>query len=625
MLDTSVEFPVRAQALISLAWSGSRLDGLLDRLQAVDSSEWQHWVPVLRIIASVTPFAAAIPVLEEALASGDDRRDVLLPPIISRQGQAPGPNVTAALLQALGHRNPWVRLSAATTLARRRDRAALPRLIERYGQEQTSEVQAVLATSILASGAGSTADLAARTGTPATDLWWCVLAHRTRDATAADRLVSLATDPAQLWQVRRAAIAAAGRLPYEAALLRIEPSVMAERSPLTLDHHRSLLAHDAIAAIIPEASWGLGQFYQGDRAGFVGCFEPYFEGSWRRTLDPTGLPSATDAACWLYDALVGGGSPKSAALDQLLNSLHGPLLQAAVLRSLRLCARPDRIDAHLAAAGHVWLALRALLERSKFPERGPALGQRLQALVAGAAWADDRAVNELLNQLATSSVASGGAGPAVVPALTPAPLATPALTYLAAVRLLSGGACQMGPSVLESPTDDECKTLIGLADPAKDPERGETTFAPAVAFTKEGHQVAQRRTTHRGGPSLPDRLRPAIVAANRFGLPIPWHAERLEGPFGETYASDLLACLAAQGDDARFYAVLAQAEEMLIPALCQKAHVLSAQLKIDARLIPTLTRFLAVGGDDLFEGLCILAKRIDEPEILPILEGLLHR
>jgi hypothetical protein len=75
----------------------------------------------------------------------------------------------------------------------------------------------------------------------------------------------------------------------------------------------------------------------------------------------------------------------------------------------------------------------------------------------------------------------------------------------------------------------------------------------------------------------------------------------------------------------RFYAALAEAEETLMPVLCQKSQVLSTQFEIDGRLIPTLSRFLAVGGDDVFEGLCVLAKRIDIPEILPILEGLLHR
>ena len=628
VLDRATEPTVRSQALISLALSGSRLDGLLARLQTMDSSDWSRWSPVLRIIAIVTPFAAAIPMLEEALASDDDSGATLLPSIIARQGQQPGHNVTGALLQALAHRNPIVRVSAANTLARRRDRAALPRLIERYGQEKVPEVQAILATTILASGAMSTADLAARTGAPSIDLWWCILAHRTRDLSAADRLVSIATDPSQPWQVRRAAIAAAGRLPYEAALAHIEPSVMAERSPFTLDHNRHLMAHYAITAIIPEAVRGLRQFYQDDRAGFVGCFEPCFEVFWKNALDPTSLPSGKDVAGWLHDVLVRECGTDSAALDQLINSLHIPLLQGAVLRSLRLCRRPDRIDTILAATNHVWVAVRALLERSKFLERGPALGQRLQALVAGAAWADDRVVNDLINRLATSPVANVGSGPTTTPAPPPLPLVASPLSYQTAVRLLSGGTADPLPAgalVLQPLTVEECENLIDLADPAKDPERGEIVFTPAVAFTMEGHQVTQRRTTYRGGLFLPDRLRPAIAAANRFGLPIPWHAEQLEGPLCETYASDFLACLTDQGDDARFYAALAEAEEMLMPELCKKANELSSQLEIDLRLIPTLTHFLSVGGDDIFEGLCILAKCIDTPEIQPILEGLLHR
>ncbi len=62
-----------------------------------------------------------------------------------------------------------------------------------------------------------------------------------------------------------------------------------------------------------------------------------------------------------------------------------------------------------------------------------------------------------------------------------------------------------------------------------------------------------------------------------------------------------------------------------MPVLCQKAYVLSAQLVIDVRLVPALARFLHAGGDDFFEGLCILAKCIDGLEIQPILAGLLHR
>lgn len=628
VLDQAAEFSVRLQTLIQLSWSGRQLDDLLNRLQESDPSNWPRWSGALRLITSLTPFAAALPLLESALASQDDKEVAQIPAIIARQGQALGANATVVLLQALSHRSPQVRLSAALALARRRDRSALLRLIECYGQEATPELQTILATAVIASGARSTADLAGHAGAPAIDLWWCILAHRTRDIGAAHRLVSIATDPRQLWQVRRAAITAAGRLPYEAALVRIEPTVMAEQSPFTLDHHRSLLAHCVMAHIAPLAAWDLERSYQGDRTGFVNCFASYFEENWSGTLDSTGLPSGEDAAGWLYDMLACEDGQDCSSVDQLLNSLHLPLLQAAVLRSLRLCGCPERIDVQLGAARHVWLAFRALLERSKFAERGPVLGQRLHTLVAGAEWADDRVVKEYLHRLGASTEMAAGEQPTAVSALVPKKEECSPLNFQTVVHLLSGSAVNALPDrpiVLEPITAEECQILIGLADPAKDLERGVKVFTSAVSFTKEGHQVAQCQTTYSGGPSLPDRLRPAIVAANWAGLPISWHAKLLEGPLGESYAAKFLECLAAQDDAARFYVALAEAEQVLMPVLCQKAYVLSAQLVIDVRLVPALARFLHAGGDDFFEGLCILAKCIDDPEIQPILAGLLHR
>jgi hypothetical protein len=550
VLDQTAEFSDRGQALITLACAGRGLDNLLDHLRAADPANWPRWAPILQIIATVTSFAAATGVLGEALASGE-RGVTWLPSIIVRQAGTPGHEVTAVLLQAMSHRDLWVRRSAAEALAHRRDRAALPQLIERYGEEEVAVVKESLATAILASGATSASDLAARSNTVATDLWWCVLAHRTRDVGGAQRLVSIALTSTQSWQVRRAAIAASGRLPYETALARIELSVMAERS--------------------------------------------------------LSVPTAP---------------------DQMLNYPAELLLQAAVLRALRLCGRPDRIEAHLATGDNAWLATKALLELSKLPERGSVLGHRLQNLIEGKTWADDRAVNELVRELATAPSVNTSSQQAAARLIATTLVATPTLTYEAAARLLFGGASDplpSGPLVLAPLTSEECKRLIVLADPAKDPERGETIFISAVSFAKDGHQVSRRQTTHRGGPSLPDRLRPAIAAANRFGLPIPWHTARLDGPLGEAYAFEFLACLAAQRDDVRFYAALDEAEDPLMPVLCQKAQELSTQFKIDGRLIPAFTRFLSVGGDDLFKGLCVLAKCIDAPEIVPVLEGLLHR
>ncbi|MEB3029800.1 hypothetical protein VJI72_08420, partial [Parvimonas micra] len=88
-------------------------------------------------------------------------------------------------------------------------------------------------TAIVASGAVSVADLA---GAPSESvhlsLWRCVLTARTRDASFASQLVLLANDPKANWQLRRAAINAAGFLPFEAALSQMLP-ILREASPLT--------------------------------------------------------------------------------------------------------------------------------------------------------------------------------------------------------------------------------------------------------------------------------------------------------------------------------------------------------------------------------------------------------
>ncbi len=77
------------------------------------------------------------------------------------------------------------------------------------------------------------------------------------------------------------------------------------------------------------------------------------------------------------------------------------------------------------------------------------------------------------------------------------------LTFETAVSILSdgvGGAGFDGPLVLEPLTAEECSILIRLAAPDNDAERGEITFIPSVAFTKEGHQVNQRRITYWSAP-----------------------------------------------------------------------------------------------------------------------------
>ena len=78
-------------------------------------------------------------------------------------------------------------------------------------------------------------------------------------------------------------------------------------------------------------------------------------------------------------------------------------------------------------------------------------------------------------------------------------------------------------------------------------------------------------------------------------------------------------------DSSRFYEELSKYEDVLILSLCDANQCEPVRKYIDARIIPTLTRYVSSGTDELFEGLCMLALQINTPEIDPVLSGLLYR
>ena len=120
-------------------------------------------------------------------------------------------------------------------------------------------------------------------------------------------------------------------------------------------------------------------------------------------------------------------------------------------------------------------------------------------------------------------------------------------------------------------------------------------------------------------------VRPAVAAANSFGLPIPWHQELLTGVFATTYVPKYLACLGGRNDSDRFYEELGEHEDVLLPHLCNAAHAKSILKYIDARIVPFLARHVSSGTDELFEELRTLALQVNTPEIDAVLAGLLYR
>jgi len=263
---------------------------------------------------------------------------------------------------------------------------------------------------------------------------------RLRDASIADRLVTIAGDPVQNWQLRRAAIFAAGRLPYKAALERIVPAVMAERSPLTIDGNSSFRCHAVMSSILLCGAQGMAPIFARGRIGFVDFFAEVFEANWKESMSPQGLPSGAEAAGWLFDRLVHQGWPaKREAPDIVLNELNIPMLHSAVLRSLRLSGRPDLIDEQLPAADHVWVAMKCLMERSRAGRGDPELASRLKSLVEASPCRGNALLHRVIAEIGGSHAMPPPTGPGAV-ASQEAPAPVSYVSYDDAVRALSGAS-----------------------------------------------------------------------------------------------------------------------------------------------------------------------------------------
>jgi HEAT repeat protein len=632
VLDPTLRLEERATALLVLASVGADLSRIYRLVSAQRDSDAnaQRLDSVFVLACAQTPFADAVPLVDELLKAAGDNVVPIVVAALTRLSDLPGHEITALFIRALTHGNAQIRQCAAIALSRRRSGVALDSLIAQHAKEEIAEVAVSLASAIAASGPRSAADVhSARHNGLGVELWQCIVATRLRDAAMADRLVEIATDSTLNWQLRRAAIFAAGHLPYEATLEKILPIVMEEWSPLTIDGSPNFQCHEVVANLLGMGDPGLMSIFARGRAKFVTFFGEIFDTNWQASMSREGLPPGADIAGWLFDRLALHGWPgKGDAPERVLNELHVPILQGAILRSLRLLGRPDLIEAQLPHTYHVWFAMKCLLERARTGERDQGLNARLKALVDASPCKGSALLYRVIDEFAASTPAAPAtvlSPPASQPATAPA---VSLLTYDEAVKALSGGSPDFKPAtplVLGPVTKEQLERLALMAEPENDRYHSVETYVPSVSFRPGGYVVAQRRVTTTGAETAGALIRPSIAAANRFPISIPWHQELLTGALATTYVPKLLASLGAQDDSTRFYEVLTQHPDVLLPRLCNEVQAAPVLKYIDARIVPFLQRYISSGTDEFFEGFCILARRVDGPEIDPILSGLLYR
>lgn len=633
VFDKGLSLDKRIVALSILAELGADLGALHLRLKGNEGSSEnaEVWNYIFLMKCVQHPFAEAIPLLEHCLNTDDKKGNLLLVPGLMKLGMLPVPEATELLKHALPHMDVRVRLGAAQVLGQRRSRSALDSLSLQLAQEADETVALTIAVSMIASGPCSVADISSiRFDSLAVKLWKCILAMRSRDSGMSEQLVMLACDPAQNWQLRRAAIFAAGRLPYEVALEKIVPVALRERSPLVIDRNSSLLCHNEISWFLLHELHGLLSIYANGKESFVSFFGEIFDTRWKECISSQDIPSGADAASWLFDRLAHHGWPVNRhAPDLIVNELHIPILHAAVLRSLRLCGRSDLIEEQIECSYHSWFTAKCIKERLMIGRPDIQVAIRLKSIIAASPWKDHWLPNGIINERCGANYTNSTAASPVTVTHKAIELPMSYVHYDEVVRNLAGTSLSLQTKplfVINSLTAEQCEHLIRLLNPTNDPQHGIEKFIPSIRFVSSGHVVAQRQITSTGNSEpINASLRPAVAAANKFGLDIPWHNELLTGILSKAYIQKVLECLGLQNDSDRFYDELAKSPDAFMHHICESTWNSPILKYVDARMIPFLYRYVFSGTHELFEGLCTLSLRVTSPEVDVVLAGLFYR
>ena len=635
LLEPSCDLQERVAALAVLAAVGADLDELYCGLQRIERDEAmaKFWDFFFLSSAVQSPFVVAIPLLATELRSADPSKAELQHGALTSLGRLPSPAATELLRLALVHSGPSIRKTAALGLASRRDKTALEDLQTQFRAEKDTEIRTLLAAAIVACGARSAADLDhPLPETPSLLLWRSILAARTRDEDFALRLIEMATDNSLNWQLRRAAIHAAGYLPFEAALSTMM-SILEEHSRLAFDDHHALATHSTLSWLLLTESAALLPIFKASRPRFVGLVSDILEGAHRDLIGDRGNRPSTIAANWLYDELAARGWPADhSAPDAVINDLHVPLLQSALLRSLRSLGRFDLIETELARTDRLWIATKCVIELHRAHLQDKISRERLVAAVLKSPVGKEPRLQTVLANLGEVQRATTPAGTPRVDDMMQQQHITTTLTYEEAERaLLSDDNDPMqalrSPLVLLPLTVEQFEHLSRLADPIHDPRPPLTEhYIPQISLHRHGHSVARRRRTYQGSAETPGSwIRPAIAAANRFNLPLRWHEEILNGPLAKTYAERLFASLAEMSNSEGLYLTLSAAPHLLIPHLCSPAGRRHLRKFADERLLPYLTMMVSTGDDEIFEGLCDLAGTICSSSVDALLSHLFRR
>jgi hypothetical protein len=634
ILDQNLPMEDRIIAFFILSRIGEDTEQLITDLIASDPLSREAWKLMIVMTSAWLPCKVALPFIEEMIQNHDIESKIeIFMSAISKLSELPGKEITRFLLKMLSSKSKDILKRTCLSFWTRRSAIALRDLLAICHKDQDKELAQIALIAAIACGPSDGKYFVAIWPLfEDANIWRCILARRPRDVSEAEWLVATAIDQNEHWSVRRAAIMAASALPFDVALKRIYVPILAACSSLGADKTDSLLFHAIITTFIErEGRALLSQFILGKEV-FVNILGGVFQDCAKESVHFTGNEAGEMVASWLFDRLNENGWPSNlGALEKISSEIHIPILQAAVLRGLRLAGRRDLLQQIAEGASTEWLLLRSVIEWSKVSTVSDDDLQCFKNKLSQNFLSDNASLRNIFTNLR-----SNVPDPVQIKPILTSEEKTPSLLfYEDVVRALDSGILAGEPPyTIDGLSISECITLAAELSPSRDYESFAVSTDPKIAFTQRGVAVRDTRyETNQKGEKVRKLIRPALAASLHFDIETPWHADLMAGIQGSSrydfiaieYSSDYLRSIAVQCDTDRLYQELDLRPELILLGLGKLTYYASIKKLIDKRIVPILRAFANVGTDEMFEALCCLSLCIEDETIDPVLRELLAR
>jgi len=618
--ETTLESRIAA---ISMATHlGGDVGKLLEQVASMRPKERRGLEYILLMQAMFEPFPEAVSLLSTALDEKPDSHDIY-GGILIRLAETSFPGTEPLLIKALHSPNNNLVTFALSALQLSRHSAALEPILELIHESKVPELRMMSILAALASSPDSIEPFRDVWGNfPDAVHWRWVLAGRLRDSGEAAALVEFATDETKGWISRRLSILAASRLPFSVAMKEIAPVLL--KTPLLLvEESQSLQTHELLAGLLKIADvHHLARFFQRGRDGFI----RFWASVYKDLFDKHGVLPAEESVGCLWDRLNYHNFENDIqAFDKVTNELHVPMLQSAVLLGLRRQGRLEDLFTAFEQASTNWLKIRVFNELRYGNPLSVKDEQRAQEMIKNA----PPLIQYTLSDVSGLSPSIDHAQQIHQPVEKPSLPAHIRFNFEQAQAFLNSGEKVDSKTIVLELDEHEFRKLLVDLDPSNDTEwlPPSDEKPQLLSLSETGCRIHSGRALEPVRPHYDQRsaLRPALAAANNFGIDFPWHRTALMDKQHNSYAERFFASLGAQNSSDSFIRMITDDAELLIPLLDSRNSVKNILPLIDERALPILDRFIQAGSGVFFQQLCSLICQIRTEVVLPSLTKVFRR